>query len=251
MRNSNMHPHHLWLIPVNILAWTLFILWLRGANRPRPKATEPTFQEKLHTLGAGTDALVWVGDKTMEEAWESCTDSDWMRWLFVKILEGTNWRVYRHWREGNVDAEYDYSFPDPEPTLMRNRFPVSYWRNDFEVAYLKYRDNTTFQRQLRAIGACPAAIDWVGRRTFRQAWEECDNPQWMRWFLRTGLYIPGPDQAFCDEICQFFWQQNWYVFLKLETAEERCRFIRENYPLKRFQEQFERAVAHNRAEHPE
>ena len=38
-------------------------------------------------------------------------------------------------------------------------------------------------KQLRALGACADAVEWVGDRTLAQAWSECHRADWMFWFL--------------------------------------------------------------------
>ena len=37
--------------------------------------------------------------------------------------------------------------------------------------------------QLRAMGACPAALRWLGDRTIERAWRECHRADWMLWLL--------------------------------------------------------------------
>jgi len=41
---------------------------------------------------------------------------------------------------------------------------------------------TPFQRQLREMGACASAREWVGDRTAASAWGECEEPGWMLWY---------------------------------------------------------------------
>ena len=36
---------------------------------------------------------------------------------------------------------------------------------------------------LRGIDACSPAIEWVGNRALRQAWDECENPEWLLWLI--------------------------------------------------------------------
>lgn len=36
-------------------------------------------------------------------------------------------------------------------------------------------------RRLKAIGACDAAIEWVGQRDLLTAWAECERADWMLW----------------------------------------------------------------------
>ena len=40
-----------------------------------------TFQEELKKLNACSAAVEWVGNKTENEAWDTCKRGDWMLWL--------------------------------------------------------------------------------------------------------------------------------------------------------------------------
>ncbi len=40
-----------------------------------------TFREQLKELRACSESLKWVGNKTIEEAWETCKNSNWMIWV--------------------------------------------------------------------------------------------------------------------------------------------------------------------------
>jgi hypothetical protein len=40
-----------------------------------------TLSEKLTKMGACEEAVEWVGDKTLDEAWAECERGDWMLWL--------------------------------------------------------------------------------------------------------------------------------------------------------------------------
>jgi hypothetical protein len=42
---------------------------------------------------------------------------------------------------------------------------------------------TTFKAELQKIGACQEAIDWVGKKTFKTAWVECERADWMLWLV--------------------------------------------------------------------
>lgn len=37
--------------------------------------------------------------------------------------------------------------------------------------------------QLKKLGACEAAIDWVGRKGIKTAWNTCKDGYWMTWLL--------------------------------------------------------------------
>ena len=38
------------------------------------------------------------------------------------------------------------------------------------------------KEKLKEMNACQEAIDWVGNRTLKQAWDECERGDWMLWF---------------------------------------------------------------------
>lgn len=42
----------------------------------------------------------------------------------------------------------------------------------------------TLQEHLVSIGACKEARDWAENRTAKQAWGECDRPNWLQWWAR-------------------------------------------------------------------
>ena len=42
----------------------------------------------------------------------------------------------------------------------------------------------TFQEYLSNIDACSPARQWVGDRTFEQAWRECERADWMCWIIQ-------------------------------------------------------------------
>jgi hypothetical protein len=42
----------------------------------------------------------------------------------------------------------------------------------------------TFARQLQLLGACEDAIEWVGKRSLKVAWRQCEEPQWQFWLLK-------------------------------------------------------------------
>lgn len=43
-----------------------------------------TFRQKLIAIGACDDAVAWVGDRTLEQAWAECGVPGWMMWLCRK-----------------------------------------------------------------------------------------------------------------------------------------------------------------------
>lgn len=42
-------------------------------------------KELLKKFNACQEAVDWVGDKTLEEAWNTCHRGDWMLWLYKKM----------------------------------------------------------------------------------------------------------------------------------------------------------------------
>jgi hypothetical protein len=54
-----------------------------------------TFQQQLSNWGACANARKWVGDKTLEEAWEECSRADWMVWLLFRVHGGEPWSEQR------------------------------------------------------------------------------------------------------------------------------------------------------------
>ena len=48
-----------------------------------------TLKEELIELKACEEAIKWVGEKTPEEAWNTCERGDWMWWLIWKTESAT------------------------------------------------------------------------------------------------------------------------------------------------------------------
>jgi len=42
----------------------------------------------------------------------------------------------------------------------------------------------TFKDKLEEMNACPEAIDWVGDKTLKQAWDQCERGDWMMWLAK-------------------------------------------------------------------
>ena len=42
-------------------------------------------KELLNKLNACSEAIEWVGDKSVEQAWNTCHRGDWMLWLYKKL----------------------------------------------------------------------------------------------------------------------------------------------------------------------
>jgi hypothetical protein len=43
------------------------------------------FREQLIAMNACNEAVEWVGDKTLAQAWNTCKRGDWMGWLLAKL----------------------------------------------------------------------------------------------------------------------------------------------------------------------
>lgn len=41
--------------------------------------------------------------------------------------------------------------------------------------------NAELKKLLKELGACPEAVRWVGNRTLKRAWAECEQGDWMLW----------------------------------------------------------------------
>ncbi len=51
----------------------------------------------------------------------------------------------------------------------------------------------TFRGQLEKLEACKESIAWVKDKTLEEAWEKCENPEWMIWFLsQTDIDLVDP-----------------------------------------------------------
>ena len=53
------------------------------------------FSEKLKNFKDCHDAIEWVGDKTLKEAWATCERADWMLWLSAKMIGKPGWSTHR------------------------------------------------------------------------------------------------------------------------------------------------------------
>ena len=47
----------------------------------------------------------------------------------------------------------------------------------------KAAESVTLQEHLKSIDACAPARKWAGDRTARQAWDECEYPDWLIWWV--------------------------------------------------------------------
>jgi len=50
-------------------------------TKPKEIQDTPTTKRLEDVMWACHDALVWIGSRTIRQAWEQCQRSDWMEWL--------------------------------------------------------------------------------------------------------------------------------------------------------------------------
>lgn len=50
-----------------------------------------TLARKLRLLSACDEAVLWVGDRTLAEAWDECERLDWMLWLCGRMVGNDGW----------------------------------------------------------------------------------------------------------------------------------------------------------------
>jgi hypothetical protein len=59
-----------------------------------------SFKEQLIKINACDEAIKWVGDRTLTEAWSECPRGDWMLWGLAKMIGQPGWpshqEVVRH-----------------------------------------------------------------------------------------------------------------------------------------------------------
>jgi hypothetical protein len=80
------------------------------------------FQRLLGRLRACYDARLWVGAKSMTEAWATCRRDDWMRWLLSSIVAHTSDNPFPYTsRAARLMTAEDYY--DLDARAIRNRLP--------------------------------------------------------------------------------------------------------------------------------
>ena len=50
-----------------------------------------TFKRRLQSYGACEDAVEWVGERTLAQAWAECERADWMLWLLFQRSGQRGW----------------------------------------------------------------------------------------------------------------------------------------------------------------
>ncbi len=58
-----------------------------------------------------------------------------------------------------------------------------------------------FADKLKKMGACPEAIKWVGNKTFKQAFDECERGDWMFWYLERVAKTKAEKKALALAAC--------------------------------------------------
>ncbi len=105
-----------------------------------------TFRDQLDRLEACPESLEWVQDKTIEEAWETCKNTEWMLWFLTR----TDWDL--------IDPVCDmvervlYLVPEDIKLVCSNAISVARRRgNIYELA------NVWSAAKATAVNAAPAA----------------------------------------------------------------------------------------------
>lgn len=90
-----------------------------------------TFRQWLKKNGACDAALTWVGDKTLEHAWNECTNPFWMQWLIEVSFDDYDWLKWELVAAGFCDKNGDM-------TLLGNlEKAIEFFRNRFTVEKIK------------------------------------------------------------------------------------------------------------------
>lgn len=66
---------------------------------------------------------------------------------------------------------------------------------------------TATRDKLHAMNACAYALDWIGERTIKQAWNECERSDWMCWLLRK----IAPNDQRCRLTAADFAERVWHL----------------------------------------
>jgi len=84
----------------------------------------------------------------------------------------------------------------------------------------------TFRDQLQRIGACAEAKEWVGDKTIEQAWETCEDSQWMLWILsRTDLNLTDPACDMAERVLHLVPEESQLACIwAVSAAKRRANF---------------------------
>lgn len=92
-----------------------------------------------------------------------------------------------------------------------------------------YKKPRTFKEWLVQRRACTPAIEWVGDKDAKQAWEQCDNPSWLIWYIMvadiSAVFSEITEQI--DKITGDKTRRCWDT-----NPLEVCRIIRESFTFK-------------------
>ena len=124
---------------------------------------------KLQQLGACTDALYWVGDRTIEQAWRECRRGDWMCWLLRRIALNPNDRRFRLAAADMAERVWDL-IPD-EPTRLAAAWAVGAARRGDadEMMAAAFAANAAYAAAAAASAAAYAAARSFTSRTAERA----------------------------------------------------------------------------------
>ena len=120
-----------------------------------------TFKEYLESMNACQEAVDWVGDKPLNECWQTCDMPDWILWLYgrnnpdkttcVKIAVFAARLVLPIWQE---------KYPDDKCTQQAIEAAEKWTENPSEE-----------NRQAAAMAAGAARVAWAARAAAREAAE--------------------------------------------------------------------------------
>lgn len=85
-----------------------------------------TFREQLTWLGVCYEALEWVGDKTLDEAWATCPELTHLVWL-MRRLAGADSTFFYKWKDFFGQCDWVLQSQQFSIDLIRQHFPIASW----------------------------------------------------------------------------------------------------------------------------
>jgi hypothetical protein len=80
----------------------------------------------------------------------------------------------------------------------------------------------TFRDQLEKLEACQESLDWVGNKSLKEAWEKCENPEWMIWFLsQTDIDLVDPVCDMAERVLDLVPEDNQLACIWAISAAKR------------------------------
>ena len=130
------------------------------------------FKEFLVSINACEEARIWVGDKSIREAWEQCERGDWMLWWFS--------------RADNFDKRKSTLAKGHCANTVRHLMKDIRSTNAVDMA-ISYGNNEATGKQLAAASAAAADAAYAARTKNRK--ETADICR---------RYLPMPVRAICQ-----------------------------------------------------